>query len=170
MEQGHQRRPLAAGRHILRAEVVDDGNAEFSRQQGAVADLPGAALLRPMQDGVAVEADHVDVRGAEACRPQQHAHGLGVIERDLALDRGDIAPAAEDAAQALAQGVGIGQRKGRAAPGDGFAIGDQQRRIDAVERGAAHQTETGTELRHARRTGGFKRRGDYGKAAALPQS
>ena len=60
MVERHQRRALAAGGDIGAAEIGDDIDPDEPRQQGAVADLPGAALVRAVQDRMAVKADQVE--------------------------------------------------------------------------------------------------------------
>src|SRR3546814_4804146 len=79
------------------------------RSQRAVADLPGAALLRAVQDGVAVEADHPDCGRREAGLGQQAAHRLGMAQGQLALDLAHGALAAEHRTQAAAHLAVIGQ-------------------------------------------------------------
>ncbi len=110
MEQRHERRALAAGGDVGRAKIADDIDAGQPRQQRAVADLPGAALLGAVQDGMAVKADDVDL---EAVLGDELQHRRGMRLGDRALDLGDRPGAAEDAAQPLAErrGIGHGQRR-----------------------------------------------------------
>ena len=41
----HERRALAAGRHVVGAEIIDDVDAKGLRERRAVADLDGEAAL-----------------------------------------------------------------------------------------------------------------------------
>src|SRR5271165_5448031 len=57
MEERSERRSLATRRDISRAEIRYDIYCEPLGQPRAVADLPGAAFGRAMQDRVPMEAD-----------------------------------------------------------------------------------------------------------------
>ncbi len=52
MVKRHQGRALPAGLHIGAAEIIDHIDAGQPRQEGAIADLPGPALRRTVQDGL----------------------------------------------------------------------------------------------------------------------
>ena len=60
----HERRALPAGLDIGGAEIMHHGNMDRFGQRGAVADLHRHLLLGPVQHGLAVEADDVDVLAA----------------------------------------------------------------------------------------------------------
>ncbi len=57
-----QGRPLPSSRHIEAAKIRDHGDPHLTRQQGAVADLPGTAFGRRMIDRLAMKPDISDVR------------------------------------------------------------------------------------------------------------
>ena len=143
----HQRRALAAGRDVGGAEVVDHGDAG---QRPPAARRRRSARSRrcsgPVQDRLAVKADDVDVRaacarlGAAAAAPPRH--GGRSARRSTASSSGCRPLAAEQAAQPAAE-----RRADRAAssagpkPSIALAVGVDQRGVDAVERGAAHQPD-----------------------------
>ena len=92
MKHRHERRALPAGRDVGRAEVVHHRNAEPLRQRRAVADLDGELALRPVEHGLAVEADHGDVRGGDAIVGQQPLDRLGMGARGQRLAPRAITP------------------------------------------------------------------------------
>ena len=82
MEDRHQRRALPAGGDIGGAEIMKPPvMSEPARQRRAVADLHGQPRRRPVQHGLAVEADNrdagfVDMLGArETPPPSRHGRG-----------------------------------------------------------------------------------------------
>ncbi len=109
----------------------------------AVADLPGAALGRTVQDRVAVKPDQVDRDprdgGRETPRPRAACSRVSSASTAAISSR---ASAAEHAAQPLAE---RGAGRGTSAPvRERRCVSpsvDQRRDIDAVERGAAHQPQ-----------------------------
>ena len=73
---------------------------------------------------------------------QQGLHRTGMGDAELAAEREGISGAVIQAgADTLAQRPFVGQRQRRAETGNRRAVGAQQRGIDAVHRGAAHQAE-----------------------------
>ena len=98
-----------------------------------------------------MKADEIDVADAGAALDEA-LDRLGMEPGQLALDLGDWPDAAEHAAQPLAEalGIGHGQRRARSSTRS-LAVGLDQRDIDAVERGAAHQPD------RARQGGGSRR-------------
>src|SRR5205823_2676739 len=66
MINGYERRPLPSRSYIGGAKVIDDGLIEPARQKWAVTKLHGQALLRAMENGLAVKADKVDLGISEA--------------------------------------------------------------------------------------------------------
>jgi tyrosyl-tRNA synthetase len=146
VEDRRERRPFAARRDVGRAEIGDDGETGLRCKERAVADLPGAALFRPVQDGVAVKADEVD--GAEIMGVAQGSDRLGMDEGERALDLGDRPGAAEHAADRGAQRCRVGTRQGRAGLDMIAAVGDDESGVDAVHRGAAHQPDRAPQLGH----------------------
>ena len=148
----HQRRALAAGRHVVGAEIIDDIDAKALRQRCAIADLDGEAPLRPVQHGLAVKADDVDFFAAS--RPWRSIKGRTAaawravtIVSAAASAPGRAARSERRAASAMACAqqravlVVIGKET-RAAKSDGvFAVGLDQGHVDPVHRGAAHQAD-----------------------------
>ena len=86
--QRRERRPLPAGGDIGAAEIADDIDPGQPRQQRAVADLPGAALLGTVQDRVPMEPDQVDRDLRKSLAKSRH--GFGMQPGQLGLDRGDL--------------------------------------------------------------------------------
>jgi len=146
--QRREGRALAAGGDIGGAEIVDAGDAQRRRQPGAVAQLPGEAPLRPVQHGLAVHADHVDGFGRQPGLVQQPAHGGdvqvgdggGQVGQRLVLGPGRVARHRQ---QRVADIIGVGCGRGRAAGKNSLAVGLDHRHIDPVHRGAAHQADRG---------------------------
>ncbi|KIU32699.1 hypothetical protein SR39_14130 [Methylobacterium radiotolerans] len=85
VEHRDQRRPLPARLDIGPAQVRYDRDAEPGRQCLAVADLDRDSLVRTVDHGLPVEADHVDLGGGQAVLLQEALHGLGVGEGDEGL-------------------------------------------------------------------------------------
>ena len=140
----HQRRALPARQDIGAAQVGHHPHAERLGERGAIADLPGEVLFRPMRDGLAVEAHDVERRGRHpACaRPALHRVEMRLGHRPLG-GSGRLAGllGAESRADQAAYIVGIGNGEDRAERGEPLAVGLDQRHIDAVDRGPAHQAE-----------------------------
>ena len=156
MIERHQRCTLAARLHIGAAKIIHHIDAGEACQQGAIADLPSPAPGRAVQDGLAMKADQIDIRLARFA--DQFAHSLRMGERDMPLriadgvrDGGTFG----DVACLLQRGVEhdtglhvIGHRQGRAPAHHSFPIGDEQRCVDTIKRGAAHQTNGFNGFRH----------------------
>ena len=159
MEHRHDRRPLPAGRDVGGAEIVDHRDAEPRRQRAAVAELHGHAAVRPVQDGLAVEAHDRDLARRHAVRRQERLDRLGVhvghellgVGEDLrplgAVGQAEIAAGRDGAAHHRALLLAVGPVAGRPDPVDGLAVGVEQRHVDAVIGGAAHQAD-GADRRH----------------------
>ncbi len=134
MVERRQRRAFAAGGDIGAAEIADDIAADEPRQQRAVADLPGAALPRAMQDRVAVKPDEIDRDlGMPAAK---FGDRRGVQPGQLDFDRGDVGARdrrAQYAAQPLAEFARIRHRQRRSGGNLPLAVGRQSGDIDAVE-------------------------------------
>ena len=60
VKSGHQRRALAAGRHVAAAQVGDDIDARQFGQQGRVVQLARKAQFGAVADGLAMRADGGD--------------------------------------------------------------------------------------------------------------
>ena len=60
MKDRHQRRALAARRHVGGAKVIGHVNADLAGQQFAAADLHGQPEIGPVQHRLAVKANQID--------------------------------------------------------------------------------------------------------------
>ena len=140
-----QRRPLAAGRDVGRAEVVGDGHAGAPGQFAGVADLPGPPPVRLVQDGLAVEADQVRLprpSAATARRPPRMALGQPRRRARQARSSGSsVGREVQDPPQVARAAGLVGQGQRRAERADPLAVGLQPGGIDAVQRGPAHQPD-----------------------------
>ena len=128
MVQRSERRSLSARRDVGRAEIGDHIQPEPARQQRAVADLPGAAFGRAMQDRVAVKADHLG--GVSRMLTQKIFHRFRMEPGQLLLHIGDRADPAENRPKPFAKfrRIGKGQRGARDAPGRGRRSRSSRRR------------------------------------------
>ncbi len=157
-----ERRPLAAGAHVAAAEIMHHVDAEFAGHQGAVAELAGTARLpalarpcrcgRPMQHGLAVEPDHLDVGRRELVvveeAPDRGCLGQRQRRAGLLEYRGFRTfelPGAGGIDGALDQRAQLG-RVGSQCPGtelgNGLAVAAYQRDVDmTVEHGPRHQSD-----------------------------
>ena len=115
----YQRCTLASGTHVRGAQIIDHIDAGRRRQPGAVTNLASAALLRPVPQGLAVKADHIDIPGRERSRAEQCRHSLtmGVSEGGF----GTLVERAEPRSERRL----IGACKGRAAFDNSIAVADQ---------------------------------------------
>ncbi len=96
-----------------------------------------------------MEADQRDLLRPHAGPVEQQAHRRGMAQCQRALDRRDVAPAAQHRAQARPERVVIGDGKGGTGLDPLLAIPAQQSRVDAVERSAAHQADAPAGSGHA---------------------
>ncbi len=95
-----------------------------------------------MQYGVAVKARHADARGWNALPIQQLKYEPRMHQRQVALERVDRGAArfrAEHAPQPLPHRLFVRDGDGAQRADMAVPVGFEDRRIDAVERGAAHQ-------------------------------
>ena len=81
----HEWRALAAGGDVGGAEIMHDGDMNGLGQRRAVADLHRQLLRRPMQHGLAVEADDVDILEGNVVLRGESRDGLGMRDGDGAL-------------------------------------------------------------------------------------
>ncbi|MNV44472.1 hypothetical protein D3C71_1362350 [compost metagenome] len=92
MEGGHQRRALAAGRHVAAAEVGHHRNAGPLCQQGRVAQLqrvPGAIkLLRTVAHGLPVGTNRSDRVRWQRALLEQGVNNVGVGARQCIASQG----------------------------------------------------------------------------------
>ena len=113
-----------------------------------------------MQHGLAVEADDIDIMRGQAVFGQEPRHRIGVALGDLGFERRKIAGALrsfgdglggfERDGDPLRKGGIIGRKIGRPGLHAVAPVGLDQRQIDAVHRGAAHQAERRLDLAHAK--------------------
>ena len=150
---GHERRPLAARSDVSGAKVVGNRHGKPFRQGLAVADLDRQPRFRPMQHGLAVKADDGDVAFRDFIFCNQILDGLGVGARDQRFRLGQHA----GPRRPLGERGRIGERAPQQRflfrriwpvargpePFDALAVGLDQRRVHAVERGSAHQANGG---------------------------
>ena len=111
-------------------------------QRRTVADLIGAPGLRLVAHRVTGEAhqrDHPPCRTAGL--GQQGPREIGVEFGQRALGRLALATPFDHRPQPIAQVVRIGRGAPRAGGGDRDAVGLDQGRVGAVERGAAHHAK-----------------------------
>ena len=112
---------------------MDDGGAGEAGEQGGVADLPGAVLLRGVQNGLAVEAD--ELRGAGQ---QGDGHRVVFGEFLLGGEQARVTRAkrgceVEQGAQIGAQRVLVMQGDAGGGFADGVAVGFEPCGVHAVE-------------------------------------
>ena len=121
------------------------------RQRGGIADLHGHFLRRPVQHGLAVEADDIDVfTGNVVLRGEAGDRlGMGLGHGALGFDQDTRPGIALRQVDGLGQGLaqqatlvgGIGPVAGRTKRLHPLAVGFDQGDVNPVERGAAHQTD-----------------------------
>ena len=158
VEQGGQRRALAAGRDIGAAEVADRADAGALRDQGGAAQLDGLGARpgRRVPDRLAVRADGADACGSHAGLAQQAQRRVGEMPRDLCIQfrqlrGGGAAAARRQALKPRGEVRRVGQAEGRAQLRLSGREG-RQRRIDAVAAGAGNHAEPEFALTHGSRT------------------
>ena len=159
MEHRHHRRPLPAGGDVGGAEVVDHRNAEPGGQLRPVAELDGEPAVRPVQHGLAVKADHLDLARRHAVGGQEGLDrlGMGVGHQLFRLGEelrplGAVAEMDGGRDRPPQHGpflLAVGPIAGRPDPADGLAVGIEQRHVHPVIGGAAHQAD-GRDPRHSR--------------------
>ena len=103
-----------------------------------------------------MEADEVDIGGGQSLLCHQRLDGSGMGARQVLLDGVDDGRAEQAATllgrhveqhlQARGLGTAVGLEPGWSEMVDGEAVGAQQRHVDAIERGAAHEAD-GREFR-----------------------
>ena len=157
----HHWRPLAPCGHIGGAEIEGDRDAEAPGQQGAIADLDREMLGRPVQHGLAMETDDIDLSGGEAVVAQKafdrlavalRHHGFAGCNRFGALiASGERDRLRQRGAQQGAVTFVVGQERCGALPHLGAAIGLDKRHVDTIHGGAGHEADGG-EQGHDRAT------------------
>ncbi len=139
----HERRALPAGVDVGRAEIMHDRDVDRFRKRRAIADLHGHLLRRPVQHGLAVESDDIDVFAGDVVMRGEGRDGFGMRQRDGALGlaqrtRPRLAVRQVDGfhqglAQQAALLFGIGPVAGGAERPDLPAVGFDQGDVDPVE-------------------------------------
>src|SRR6185312_16096304 len=132
-------------------EIVGDRQAEPPRQRGTVADLHREAIRRPVQHRLPVEADDGNLRLVDMLSLEEVFDGARMHVGDEGFGFGENARAhpavvercafRERLAQQGTLVVAVRPVAGRTEGLDALAVGLDQRHIDAVERGAAHQPD-----------------------------
>ncbi len=149
VEDGDQRRPLAAGGDIGRAEIVGDGGVGGAGQGGGVADLPGEASVGLVEDGLAVEADEIGGFGEGGDGFDVALGEAGGDVGEEGIGGGEAGGEVEQAAEIAAQGGVVGEGESGAEAADLGAVGFEPGGVHPVERGAAHEAD-GAEHFHGR--------------------
>ena len=155
---GHERRPLPARRHIGRAHVEHDVEAGLAREQRPVAELHRHGARRIVQHRLAVIADEVDRAAVDAVGGEEALHGVRIQKRQVAFQIAQQAGAilapdqgfglAERTAQPQSDLGRVGEGRRRAMLQLAVAVRCEERHVDAVHRGAAHQPERALKLAH----------------------
>jgi hypothetical protein len=141
----HQRRALPARQNIGAAQIVHHAHTERLGKGRTIANLPGEVLLGTMRDGLAMEAHDVERRQRRAGLPRPAPHRVGMRLGDGPSGGSRCLVrllGAEGRADHAADIVGVRHRQDRAERGEALAVGFDQRHIDAVDRGPAHQAES----------------------------
>ena len=162
MKHRHQRRALPAGRHVGLAEIVHHRNAEPLAPAPAPSPICTVSLfcgrwstVWPWKPTTAMSPGAMPLLAPAAAPPPRHGSRVvsASASRDHARPRacGRSAPTASASAwrSSARSSSAIGPVDGRAEAQDALAVGLDQRGVDAVERGAAHQPD-GTNRRHGR--------------------
>ena len=146
-----ERRALAAFRHVLGAEIIDDIDAGQIGEELSVAELHRQAGLRAMQHRLAVKADHADLLARHRVLGEKRLDRIGVNFGDELLGRGQnagpVGAVGEPGrrfhrlAQKGALLVGVIAAARRTEGFDPLAVRFDQRNIHPVHRGAAHQSD-----------------------------
>ena len=150
MKHGNERRALPAARDIGGTKIMDDFDPGSRRESVTVADLDGQVAAGPVQDSLSVEPDQIDRRPADGTRRQKSfdgfrmaigdhrisarqrpGTGVAILKQDGILD----CPAQQGPVR-----FGIRIRSRRAKNDPFFAIGLDQGNVNAIHRGAAHET------------------------------
>ena len=85
----NERRAVATGRHVRRAEIEGDRDAEPPRQLVAIANLHGELVFWAMQNSLAVEPDEIDAGAIAVVRDEECLDSLDMALGDhpLRLDQ-----------------------------------------------------------------------------------
>ena len=147
MIDGRKRRAFAPGGDVGRTKVGDDVDLERRRGARAVAELSRQALARPMQNGLAVQADERDpfARNGKALKERLDRRDMGVGHQALEFElrRLGFAQVGDHRAQTLRDLRRVGES--RRGPGLelSLAVAFDQRDVDSVHRRAADDADRG---------------------------
>ena len=146
MIRRQQRSPLPAVLHIRRVKTVDDGNSGLLRQQIAVADLHNNVFVGAVVNRLTVKADDVDVVRVDSRAVKQFFNDLRVKQRHFAFDLFDpfavkLRLIAHDGLQFRAHIHIVRAAQSRAFFKNVDPVGHQKRRVHAVKRRPAHQSQ-----------------------------
>src|SRR5690606_20564781 len=141
MIERRQGSPLTARGHIRGTEVADNRDAGQLCQQRSIPDLPGAALLRFVENGLPVEADRAHLARLQPRRREQGSHRVRMAVGQFLLDRLHFTLPVHQGPQTLAEAdiIGKGLKKTRFQPLQTIRL--EQSGIDSIQRSSAHQTE-----------------------------
>ncbi len=147
----HQRRPLPTCPNVGRSEIIDDRKAEALGQSVGVANLRSKAAIRRMMHRLPMKTDHLGPDTFLLGGDQQNRHRVGMrISHDAlglressetVLTRGHAARILQCSPQNRPFLVAVGLEQRWPEFGYPLTIGADQRRVDAVHRRTAHQTE-----------------------------
>ena len=147
MIDGRERRAFAPGGDVGRTKVRDHVDLERRRGARAVAELPRKARARPMQDGLAVQADESNAVAGDRMslkkRLDRRDMGVGHQALKLELRRLGFAQVGDHRAQALSDSRRVGEGRGRPGLELRFAVAFDQRDVDPVHRRAADDADRG---------------------------
>ena len=141
MVDRRKRRPLPACCHVGTAEVRDHIDIEQLGEPVAVTQLERTAVFGVMQNRMSVKADDTDISCDNICVGKQPFDCIGVHACEgFTHVRGRARPA-KTTTQRLTETAVVGNRTESDRFDSSGTIRAQQRRIDAIHRGAAHQAD-----------------------------
>ncbi len=149
----NQRRPLPACRHIGGPEVINHIHPQPPRQFRSIAELNRQALLRAVNDRLAVEPDNVDVTESRARLLDKPLSGLNVPLGEFALRlrktpwpgiaAGQVPRLRNRLPKQKPLGSVIGIGAAGATLDHRLSVGSKQSHVNPVERGARHHSNGG---------------------------
>ncbi|VAV96399.1 hypothetical protein MNBD_ALPHA02-2408 [hydrothermal vent metagenome] len=79
MIYGHKWCALPAVFHIIAPEIIYQRDITFTGQKLLVHDLPCPAIIRPAEQGLAMETDNINIPVVQIIGFQDFGHGFGVM-------------------------------------------------------------------------------------------
>ncbi len=120
---------------------MGDRHADGARERRGVANLPGPALVRPVQDGLAVKPDQIRALPEFFDRRDVRlGHATGQVGDDR-IAGGQPGGAIENRAKIGAQRRRIGQGRRRPDLSHALAVGLDPGGVHAIQRRPAHQPD-----------------------------